>query len=356
MKKKILRNILIVSFAAFILAGCAMGPRAESVPGLSADDNAAYVSYLSALYKVDLNSGKELWRYPVQRNAQVVLYAPAMVFNDGVFVGDLANKFHKLNLEDGSEEWTFTQAKGWFQAKAVTNGTAIIAPGTDRNVYALDIQGNLLWKYSNDFGFLAEPLISDDTVYISAMDHFLIALDINDGEVIWKNEQSGSLVAAPIFDSKENLLYAGNLGKEFVAINPSSGETVWRFDDNGNLSSVWSSPILLDNQLLFTDEGGKIFSLDPATGKENWRIETNGETLAGLAAVNGGFLAVTQDGSLRAYDLERRSLWTATLEGELNTTPVVVGDTILVAITKGDALLVAYNQSGTQIWTFKPEN
>jgi len=37
-----------------------------------------------------------------------------------------------------------------------------------------------------NFGFLAEPIVVEDKVYISSMDHHLVALDIATGDVLWK--------------------------------------------------------------------------------------------------------------------------------------------------------------------------
>ncbi|MGV8050388.1 MAG: PQQ-binding-like beta-propeller repeat protein [Anaerolineaceae bacterium] len=356
MKKNKFILVLLFSLVATLLSGCAMGPRAESTPGLSADATSAYVAFQQFVYKVDLTSGKEIWRYPAQSNVQVVLYAPPLVDEEYLYIGDLANKFHRINLETGLEEWTFAEAKGWYQAKASSDGSQIVVPNSDRNVYSLNLDGSLKWKYSSEYGFLAEPIIVGDVVIISSMDHFIVALNKDTGEVIWKTELAGSLIAAPYYDAESNRLYVGSLGDEFVALDSKSGEVQWTFNADEKLSSIWSTPILIEDNLILTDEAGKIFSLDPNSGEVLWQMETGSDMLAGPVAIDGGFLIISQDGNLRAYDLEQNPLWTRAIAGTVYTTPVISGDTIVVAVTKGDILLQGFDQRGNQIWSFTPEN
>jgi len=164
--KKHFGLILMLVLAALVLGGCAMGPRADGTPGVSADETAAYVSYQQFVYKIDAATGTEVWRYPQSGSAQIAFYAPPLLADGKLYVGDLANRFQRLSAENGNVDWIFSEAKGWFEAKAATNGTYIIAPNLDRNVYCLTVDGKLIWTYSSEFGFLAEPVVVEDKVYI----------------------------------------------------------------------------------------------------------------------------------------------------------------------------------------------
>ena len=138
MNKKTLRSLLIVILAGLLLAGCAMGPRAESTPGISADENQIFVSYMNYVYKLDPVNGKAAWRYPEKSNIKQVFYAPALIDGESIYVGDFANDFLKINATGSpTVDWTFTEAKGWYQGKAAKDGTLIIAPNSDRNIYAI---------------------------------------------------------------------------------------------------------------------------------------------------------------------------------------------------------------------------
>lgn len=355
MKKPLVKLVLLFLISAVLLAGCAMGPRAESAPGLSADDNAVYVAYMQHVYKVDAKTGTELWRYPAAGSVQVVLYAPPLLDEGSVFIGDLANTFHKLDAANGSEIWNFAEGKGWFQAKAATNGSVIIAPSSDRNIYALNADGSLKWKFSADFGFIAEPLILADSVIVAGLDHNLYALDLETGEQQWVSVLKGALVAAPAYDPASGSLFVGSLGNELVSIDSKTGKVNWTFGENGEITAIYAAPVLAAESLIFADESGKIFALDPASGAIEWTLDAGGETVAGILPLEDSFVISLEKGELRAYKLsDRTPLWTRTLDGTLYTTPVISADKIVVAVTKGQTLLQAYDLVGNPVWSFTP--
>jgi len=354
MKRKNIIFIIVTIALALVLSSCTMGPRAVGTPGLTAGEDTVYLAFQQYVYSVNSESGTEEWRYPSKGNIQVVFYAPPEVDGDALYVGDLANKFHKLNSATGVEVWTFDQAKGWFIGKAKAAGDIILAPSSDRSLYALDDSGSLMWKFSKDFALWGQPVVVGDSVYFGSLDHKVYALNLQTGEPLWEVQLSGAINASPLFDPETGLLYVGSLGKEMVAINAESGKISWSYPEDGTISSVWATPILQEGQLIFADETGKIISLDPKTGSFNWTIEAGAKMMGGLLAIEGGFVTVMEDGTVRAFDYERNPLWTRTINGELYTTPVLSNDVIVIAAFKSDSLLYGFDQNGNQIWSYQP--
>ena len=180
MNKKNLRSLLMVLLAGLLLAGCAMGPRAESTPGISAGENHIYVSYMNYVHQVDPTTGLASWRYPEKSNIKQVFYAPALIDGDSIYIGDFANDLLKINVSGTpTVEWTFSEAKGWYQGKAAKDGNLIIVPNADRNIYAVDENNNLVWTHRGDFAYISEPLIVDDMVIVSSQDHKVVFLNEN---------------------------------------------------------------------------------------------------------------------------------------------------------------------------------
>lgn len=354
MKRKNIIFIIVTIALALVLSSCTMGPRAVGTPGLTAGEDTVYLAFQQYVYSVNSESGTEVWRYPSKGNIQVVFYAPPEVDGDALYVGDLANKFHKLNSATGAEVWTFDQAKGWFIGKAKAAGDIILAPSSDRSLYALDDSGSLMWKFSKDFALWGQPVVEGDSVYFGSLDHKVYALNLQTGELLWEVQLSGAINASPLFDPETGLLYVGSLGKEMVAINAESGKISWSYPEDGTISSVWATPILQEGQLIFADETGKIISLDPKTGSFNWTIEAGAKMMGGLLAIEGGFVTVMEDGTVRAFDYERNPLWTRNINGELYTTPVLSNDVIVIAAFKSDSLLYGFDQNGNQIWSYQP--
>mgnify|MGYP001172909615 CR=1 FL=1 len=357
MIKKYLSSLLIVLLAGFFLAGCAMGPRAESTPGISTDGNQIFVSYMNYVYKLDPVTGKAFWRFPEKSNIKQVFYAPALIDGESIYVGDFANDFHKINVAGvPSVDWTFTDAKGWYQGKAAKDGGLIVAPNSDRNIYAVDEDNNLVWTHSDRFAYISEPLIVDDMVIVSSQDHKVVFLNKTDGSTIREVGLNGVVIASPLYDAKTDSIYVGSLANEFVRIDRQSGEIVWRYDGGGSLGSIWAQPIIVDGQVIFNDKTGKVVSLSMETGAENWQFNFGVPQMAGLALIEGkGFILALEDGTISLYDLDQQAIWTRSVSGKVYDTPVITNELILVGAVKGDYLVYAFDFQGQQVWTFKPE-
>jgi outer membrane protein assembly factor BamB len=341
---------------ALVVTGCAVGPRAESAPGLSTDGEAIYLANRTFVYKVN-QTGTELWHYPEKSSPSVMFYAAPVSENGNVVFGDLANKFHALSAENGSLKWEFTDAKGWFLASAVAEEGLIVAPSLDRSVYALDEAGKLLWKFSGKFGYLAQPLITEERIIIASQEHEVIALDKETGAEVWKTKTSGSMNSSPLFDPASKLLFAGGMGHEVIALDEASGETNWTFNNNGQMSAIWSSPILIGDNLIVADDKGVIYAIDPKNGNLNWTIITSEAMMAGPVALDDGFVVVSIAGNVRAYSMDQAPRWTLSLPNAMvYTTPVVSGGNIIIAnkTTKNENLMFAVDQNGVQKWAFTP--
>lgn len=353
-------NKFLVSISLLILAlaitGCAVGPRAESAPGLSTDGEAIYLANRTFVYKVN-QTGTEVWHYPEKSSPSVMFYAAPISENGNVVFGDLANKFHALSADNGNLKWDFVGAKGWFLAAADAEAGLIIAPSLDRSVYALDEVGKLLWKYENKFGFLAQPLITEERIIIASQEHEVIALDKQSGAQVWRTKTSGSMDSSPLFDPTSKLLFAGGMGHEVVALDEATGVNKWTFNNNGQMSAIWSTPILIDGNLIVADDKGVIYSINPEDGNLNWTIVTSEAMMAGPVALDDGFAVVSIAGNVRAYGMNQAPRWTLSLpNAQVYTTPVIADGNIIIAnkTTKNENLLFAVDQNGVQKWAFTP--
>ena len=359
MNKKIMRILILLVITAVVLTGCAGGVRAESTPGLTVSADHVYIAYMTKVYQLDRLTGNLIGSYPAAPKNTLMMYAPPAVSDGGVFFGDLANEFHKVSEANLNElQWTFTGAKGWFQAKATVNDNLVIVPCNDRNIYALNTDsGEQVWYYEGDFAFIAEPLIIGDKVVVSSQDHHIVVLDLANGNELYRVETQGAVVSSPLYVESTNSVYVGSLGRELTSFDLETGKVNWTFGENRNLATIWGTPILLEDELIFVDKAGKIIALDPESSEQLWMIEAGGSVVAGLAKVEGeGFLVALENGNLQFYGLDHFPKWAATVSGQIYSAPIVEGDLIYIPAVKGDSILYTYNVTGQQGWSYNPAN
>ncbi len=351
MKKQNFTIIAVAILLLVLLSACTTGPRAVGTPGLSTEGETVYVTYQQFVYAMDVTAGDvpvQKWTFPSEPNNKIIMYAPVEVTDDAIYVGDLANNFRKLNKTTGTEEWVFEGAKGWYVGKAAVADQSVIAPNADRNVYSIDKNTKSgAWQYSNEHPFWAQPLIVEDKVFLGSMDSRVYALNLSNGESIPGYETTllnGAVLSAPAYDADLNMLFVGTLGRQFYALDATTGKVVWSFPQTDNIGSIWNSPILHDNQVIFVDEKGTIFSLNKQTGESTWQIPSVGTVKAGLLLLDDGFVVALEDGNVRGYQFDGKpSDILYKIEGNIETTPVYANDHIFIAAVNSENLLYSYN-------------
>ncbi len=336
--------------AALMLGACAGGVTASSWPGLSADQNNAYVAHNQYVYSVKLGDGTMAWRFP--EKAGNGFYATPSLSPDGkeVVVGGFDKVLYSLKTDSGQTNWTFNGSTDrWISGDLVTDA-AIYAPSADHNLYALDLSGKKLWTFTTGYSLWAAPAQDSQRLYQSSMDHYLYALNPSTGDQIWKTDLGGAVLGTPAI-SADGVLYVGTLSNEMLAVNASSGQILWRTPTTGG---VWSGPVLQGKNLYFGDLSGTFYGMD-TTGKVTWKIQPGGAITGSSLLLKTGLVFGTESGALVAVDFNGKILWNRPINGKLYTTPVLAGDKILVTPVSTDpALLFAFDQNGNQLWTFTP--
>ena len=304
------------------------------------------------MYSLDITSGTVEWTYPAERSAQVVFYAPPLITESYVYVGDLANQFHKLDKETGTALWTFSGADGFFIGKAAEQDGIVYAPSNDGKLYALDENGELIWTFQTGHYIWAQPVIKDDTIYVGSMDHFVYAIS-KDGEERWSVEMNGAIPSTPEISEDGGSLYVTSLGNEMVALDTSDGSVEWTFESS---ESIWGDVVLFDKILYLADSAGNIHAIDSTNGEEQWQKKVSSSVIGGLTKLDDGLVLATKEGLIKTYDFDGDSLWEATLVGETYQAPVTNGEILIVGTIEGENLLYGFDINGVQLWSTTPEN
>jgi outer membrane protein assembly factor BamB len=352
MKKSHIILITIFIGLTLLMSACVPGPRVTGSPGLAIADDAVFAAYGNFVFSLKASNGTVNWGYPDKANNRVVFYAPPLVTDNAVYIGDLANDFHKLNRTTGQEEWVFSGAKGYYLGQAAEMNGVVYAPCNDGSLYAIDEEtGSLLWSFTTGHYLWSQPQVSEGRIYIGSMDHFVYGLNAN-GEELWKTELSGAVTGAPLLSEDGSILYAGSLGNTMYALDTKSGAPLWTVDAD---SSVWGSLLQVDGNLLFTDDTGQIYAVDAASGASVWQTQFSGEIVGGLTSIGDGFVIATKGGVVKAYDFGGNPQWESSLDGEIYQAPVAGSDFLVAGTIKGDNLIYGFNLSGVQLWSTTPE-
>lgn len=362
MKLKTLFILSMLLLLSALLSGCsasAMG--ANSWSGLSTDADSAYLSNGSLVYAISLKNGGQLWQYPPDgADNKEAYFADPVLTADGQLLIASAGSNHSLTSLDpanGTFNWTFADAEGPWLASPIAVNETIYAPNSDGNLYALNLNGNLLWQKEIGGALWAQPVSDGEMLYITSLDHNLYAFDLNKQSVAWAIELCGATPGSAALDENGNL-YIGSFGATIASLSNESREPNWKTPIDG---WVWDAPVLDGETLYVGDLEGNFHAFDINDGTEIFEpIKLNGP-ITGSPLVLDEFIVVGTEGTdidqgkAYAIDREGRIVWQQTVGGKLYTAPVQGGDLILLSPMEADSSLVALDLDGRQVWQFTPE-
>jgi outer membrane protein assembly factor BamB len=294
-----------------------------------AADAVYFVCDLGYLFKLELSTGKELWRYDLgdERVPRVLghptvfdwdWHAPRPLVAEGVvYVGSGDGSLHAVDATTGARRWRATTG-GKIRGGAALDGERLVVGSADHFVYAFDrATGRELWKHDSGAEVEDEPLVVGDRIVVGNRGVGLIALAAATGEELWHTTFWGSwLESTPTL--VDGVIYVGSsdLGR-VSALDPADGRVLWRADVFG---WTFGTPLVTAKRIYAGAAGGAPYFishvagfcvLDRATGRllERWPLPDSpgGHQwgIAGSLALAGDtIVATTIDGSIYGFPLD----------------------------------------------------
>ncbi len=137
------------------------------------------------IYGVDVKTGKEVWRF---RTGGIVNRPPAI--KDGrLYVLSHDGYFYCIDIETCRAVWRFNTSSCKGGTKAVLLEDRITFASEDFNMYCLDNDGKLMWKFRTGGHIWGTPAYYKGNIFLGSYDCRLYCLDL-DGNVLWRFETS----------------------------------------------------------------------------------------------------------------------------------------------------------------------
>ena len=168
------------------------------------------------------------------------------VYKDRVFVASRAGKVEALSLENGNTLWE------------------------------TDVRENLtFWPWQSDISAKLSGgiLQAYGKIFIGSEHGYLVALDRETGDVVWRKKVPGEVLSKPAAD--DGLIYV-NLGSgKLLALHPDTGEERWSHEQEVPALTLrgQSSPTVANGGVLVGLETGKLSVLISDSGYSAWSAE-----------------------------------------------------------------------------------
>lgn len=235
------------------------------------------------------------WRF-VPQDFSIQYGGTPAVGDDGTIYVSCSTGICALTA-DGRTQWTFSGATG---SPLLSRG--VIFANNSATLYALDLQGNLLWsKAFPERPFTGLTLADDGTMYYGTTTQYaLVALDAN-GNFKWRYPVQYQMHGLPSVAS-DGTIYAAS--GQLYALRPD-GTLKWSFSSPG--TSLSGAPAIATDGTVYITTYGSVVALNPDDGSQKWSYNVSHAGLGVLLDREGsayfhdgsGITALTSSGVLK---------------------------------------------------------
>jgi len=172
----------------------------------------------------------------------------------------------------------------------------------------------------------ATPAVVDGIVYLPTGDRRIVALNADNGKLIWEQPTSGPINAPPAVAG--DLLYIGLRDSQMLALDRFTGTLRWTFKAT---NPIFAGPLVYDGLLYITSVDGTLHVVDALTGSLILQADLGGTTFASPAV--SGDIIVASTGEKKLVILDRETgirRFTFDLKSASASTPSIVGNKIIV--------------------------
>jgi outer membrane protein assembly factor BamB len=216
----------------------------------------------------------------------------------------------------------------------VADNKLFVTAGLNK-VIALNLQdGGLIWEAELEHPVRSMPLMVEGVVVMQSINDHLFGLDANTGKTRWMqligfSNVSSLTSAAPIGGDKK-IVFVHTADDVVLALDPKNGQEVWsnemvstsqrKFYLSANSRSAISqvdSLFAAHDKVISADAGGVIFAIDARTGETVWERGIIGADSVSMWISGNAIFALLKNQQLIALDVESgATFWVCDLRNE----------------------------------------
>lgn len=212
-----------------------------------------------------------------------------------------------------------------------------------------------LWSFRTGGSVKAQPVVFDDTVYVSSFDGTLYAVEAATGRLRWKAPIGGMLVAAPTVADER--IVVGSTSGVVACLRRADGRLLWK---TSLPPPIFATAGVYEDAVCTAAGDGKVYALSLRDGSPLWEFQTGMFVQSRIVPVRGMFLVGCWDNHVYALDARTGALrWKQRFGRSFYYAPAIgspVTDGVRVVVPSNDGVLHAMRvATGEVLWELASE-
>jgi outer membrane protein assembly factor BamB len=278
--------------------------------------------------------------------APAAVYGSPAVTGDRVYVADYSGKVYLIYASTRSSINTYLGES--IIGAPVAVGERVYVGIADGSVYALN--GASLekdWQFKTGGKVWSTPAIEGDMLYIGSFDKKLYALDASDGTEKWAFETEGAVISTPLV--YDDTVCFGSFDRHLYCLDAAGGSLKWKFMAD---SWFWAKPVIYDGVIYAPCLDGKVYILNVGTGSEVVAaFDLESPVSSSPVLVGDKIIVASEEGKVFAVDASSNQLrLLADIEETVNT-PLCASEGTIYVYTGSQNLYALNAESGAKLWS-----
>ena len=265
-----------------------------------------------ALKHIQLGDAPEIvWQSKVGEGGSesIALTAAPVVLNGMVITLDTTGRARAFGLKTGELRWETTfkpdENAGIFGGGLGSGQNKIFISLGSGELIALNIQnGEELWRVSTGRALRSAPSYADGRIFVTTLDNMTLAYSASTGVSLWSHNgmiANAALLGAASPAIKNNKVVVAYSSGELYALQTNNGRIFW--GDNlsvkrgsggvARISHVRGNPVIDGNMVFATSHSGRLIALDLKTGRRLWELPIASRVMPWVA---GNYLYIVSTG------------------------------------------------------------
>ena len=259
---------------------------------------------------LDRSSGAVRWSLSMGSG---VAYSSPMPSKDQllVYIGTDDGKVVAISVETGKSVHLFQTGDTVTSTPCVAPDGSVFIGSHDNNLYKLDAQLNLVWKFATAGQVWSSPAVSDDgaMVFVGSVDKGIYCVHTDSGKLSWLTNTTGRIKSSPIYHKKQVLI--GNFEDKCLrALDAATGHEVWRFTTQDFIFSSPAVAVAKDGteMVIVTGSDSFVYGVKRQSGQMVWKTKTGSYIDASPAISGKQAVVASDDGVVYVIDVSSGSL------------------------------------------------